>query len=164
LLFVSGALAQPAAMSEYQVKAVFLYNFTQFIDWPESVFKNPEDPFVIGIMGDDPFGKYLEEAIAGEKAGTHPIRIKRFHDLLSVRGCHILFINSRDPEWVGNILSYVSDKNILTVSDAPSFIKWGGIIRFYTEENKIRFQVNVRRSKSAKLNISSKLLSLAKTN
>jgi len=165
-LFAGGlaSYAQDKTAAEYQVKAIFLYNFTQFIDWPETAFNKPDDPFVIGIIGDDPFGSYLDEAIAGEKIGNHPIKVKRFNDLRKISGCHMLYINSSDEDWVGSILTLVSGKNILTVGDAPSFNKWGGIIRFYNEENKIRLQINVAGSKAAQLSISSKLLSVAKTN
>ena len=148
---------------EYQVKAVFLYNFTQFIEWPEAAFKNPDEPFVIGIMGDDPFGNYIDQTVEGESIGTHPIKIKRCNDLRGALSCHILYINSVEKEWMRTILSTVSEKNILTVSDDPSFNNLGGIIRFYTEDNKIRLQINLPRSKEAQLLISSKLLSVAKT-
>jgi len=158
------AFAQDKSASEYQVKAIFLYNFTQFIDWPESAFKNSDDPFVIGIIGDDPFGSYLDEAVAGEKIGTHPIRVKRYIGLRTSYDCQMLYINSKDQEWVSNILSSVDGKNILTVGDAVSFNQLGGIIRFFNEESKIHFEINVARSKAARLTISSKLLSLAKTN
>jgi len=163
LFFGVDAFAQSKA-EEYKVKAIFLYNFTQFVDWPETVFMSPEEPFIIGIVGDDPFGNYIDETVRGEYIGTHPIIIKRCHDIRSTLTCHMLYINSTDKEMVRTILNAVSDKNILTVSDDPSFNKLGGIIRFYTEDNKIRFQINLSRSKEAKLSISSKLLSVAKTN
>lgn len=166
LLFLGAfeTLAQDKTAEEYQVKAVFLYNFTQFVDWPSSVFASADAPFVIGIIGDDPFGSYLDDAVAGEKIGTHPIKVKRFNDMRKIAGCQMLFINSSDEDWVASILSAVAGKNILTVGDAPSFNKWGGIIRFYNEQNKIRLQINVAGSKAAQLSISSKLLSVAKTN
>jgi len=146
------------------VKAVFLYNFTQFVDWPENTFNSPDEPFIIGIVGDDPFGNYIDEIVKGEFLGTHAIKIKRCNDIRSTLTCHMLYINSTDKEKVRTILNAVSEKNILTVSDDPSFNKLGGIIRFYTEDNKIRFQINLSRSKEARLSISSKLLSVAKTN
>lgn len=156
--------AQKAAPQEYQVKAAFLYNFTQFVDWPPNAFRNSDDPFVIGIVGNDPFGPFLKETIAGEKIGTHPIRTKQCNDIKSAAGCHMLFINSTDEEWVRYLLAALSEKNVLTVSDDPRFTRMGGMIRFFTEDNKIRLEINVERSKAAQLNISSKLLSLAKTN
>ena len=160
----SNGYAQEKSAAEYQLKAVFLYNFTQFIDWPANAFNNPESPFIIGILGDDPFGPYLDDVVAGEKIGSHPIQVKRFNDLKSASSCHMLYINSSDREWVRNILAALSEKNILTVSDEPFFNNLGGIIRFYTEDKKIRLQINLVRSKAAQLAISSKLLNLAKIN
>src|SRR5262245_46212858 len=101
ILAANTSSAQSKSAAEFQVKAVFLYNFTQFIDWPDAAFKSPDAPFVIGIIGDDPFGSYLDEAVAGEKIGMHPILIKRFNDLRSVAGCHMLYVNATDPELVG---------------------------------------------------------------
>jgi|SRR6185436_4800556 len=147
--------------SEYQVKAVFIYNFTRFIDWPSEAFKSPDEPFIIGIIGEDPFGTYLDETVTGEKIGTHPIQIQRFADIKQVVKCHILYVSSYEPEEAEKILSAVADKSILTVSDATAFNKWGGMIRFFTENNKIRLQVNVEASKKSGLTISSKLLGVA---
>ena len=163
ILFLGEHTFAQSNAEEYQVKAIFLYNFTQFIDWPEKAFKNPEEPFIIGIIGEDPFGNYLDETVRGEFIGTHPIMIKRCNDVRSALTCHMLYINTTDREWLRTILNSVSEKNILTVSDDPSFNKLGGIIRFYTEDNKIRLQINLPRSKEAQLSISSKLLSVAKT-
>ena len=162
LLNGAGEASAQSKAAEYQVKAVFLYNFTQFIDWPVTAFENPEEPFVIGILGDDPFGNFLDLTVKGEHIGTHPIKVKRCKDLRSAMNCHMLYINSTDREWLRTILNAVSEKNILTVSDDPYFNSLGGMIRFYTEENKIKLQINLPRSKEAQLTISSKLLSLAK--
>ncbi len=157
--WLSKASAQSA--SEYQVKAVFIYNFTRFIDWPAETFKSPDEPFIIGIIGEDPFGSYLDETVAGEKIGTHPIQVQRFVDVKQLVKCHILYISSYEPEEAEKILSVVSDKSILTVSDATAFNKWGGMIRLFTDNNKIRLQVNVEASKKSGLTISSKLLGVA---
>jgi hypothetical protein len=163
LLAVQLLHGQGKSAAEYQVKAVFLYNFTQFIDWPPSTFNSADEPFVIGIIGEDPFGSYLDEVVAGENIGTHPIMVKRYKTIKDIGNCKMLFINTNDGEWAEKILESVSRKNILTVSDKADFIKWGGIVRFYTDENKIRLQINVEKAKAAQLNISSKLLSVAKT-
>ena len=158
------ARAQNATPAEYQVKAVFLYNFTKFIDWPSTVFRTPSDPFIIGIIGNDPFGSYLDETVAGEKFGTHPIQVKRFSDAHSASDCQILYIGSHDQEFTKRVLSEVASKSVLTVSDIPSYYRWEGIVRFVTENNKIRLHINLEQSRASDLVISSKLLSVAKTN
>ena len=150
--------SQTAAPKEYQIKAVFLYNFTHFINWPEEAFENQYAPFIIGIVGKDPFGPALADAIADERIGSHLIRIKRFNSIKEIEKCHILYIGTPDPDEIKSILSAVAKQNILTVSDSPNFIRWGGMIRFYTDQNKIRLQINNTLAKAAGLKISSKLL------
>ena len=148
--------------SEYRVKAVFIFNFTHFVDWPASSFTSSDSPFIIGIIGKDPFGNYLEEAVANEKVGSHPIVVHHFSDLSEVTNCQILYINYIEPVLVKSILNTTSEKNILTVNDALNFPRWGGIIGFFTENDKIRLQVNVSAAKKAQLAISSKLLHVAR--
>ncbi len=160
-LFVTRASAQVKPAPEYQLKAVFLYNFTHFIDWPSTAFESADEPFVIGIIGNDPFGSYLETTVSGEMISTHPIIIKRYQDPAQIEHCQVLFINSRDEGSIKNILATISNRNILTVSDADNFARMGGIIGFYTEKNKIRMQINSNAAKNAQLVISSKLLSVA---
>ena len=154
--------AQAQTSSEYQVKAVFLYNFTRFVDWPATSFESANSPFVIGILGSDPFGTYIDETVSGESTGEHPIVIKRFKTVKDIDNCHILFINSTDAEAIKSILADTKEKKILTVSDANNFASLGGIIGFFIENNKIRMQINTEAAKAASLSISSKLLGVAK--
>ena len=153
--------AQTLTSSEYQVKAVFLYNFTHFVDWPSFAFESQYSPFYIGIIGNDPFGPHLESVIENERIGTHVIKILRFKSISEIKHCHILFVGSHDPDEIKKILMKVEGKNILTVGDTPNFIRWGGMIRFYTEESRIRLQINNTLAKAVDLKISSKLLRVA---
>src|SRR5277367_5469324 len=79
--------------SEYQVKAVFLFNFSHFVDWPAQAFKSPTEPFIIGLLGADPFGSHLDEAVRGEHIDGHPLVVRRFNSLDQVNDCQILFID-----------------------------------------------------------------------
>lgn len=154
--FFLPAAAQTAP--SYQVKAAFLYNFSQFVEWPSNAFYNAQAPFVIGILGADPFGSYLTELVKGEKAGNRPIVIKRFGTAAEAKGAHIVFINL--PDAAAAIKSFAG-QNTLTVGDGENFVKAGGMIRFFTEKNKIRFQINVTAARAANLVISAKLLRVA---
>lgn len=152
------AHAQSAASTkEYKLKAVFLFNFTQFIEWPASAFTSAGSPFIIGILGDDPFGAAMEETIQNERVGAHPLIVQRYHDLKDMRNCHILFVNSKDPEKIKESL-LIAGRNTLTVSDAEGFVRMGGMIRFVTDNNKIRLVIYPDAAKAADLSISSKLL------
>lgn len=153
--------AQTPASREYQIKAVFLFNFTQFIEWPASSFTNAEAPFVIGILGDNPFGPYLHEVVAGEKANGRPIVIQRYSSVTQIQSCHILFINQAEIGKLAQAKTILKDQSVLIVSDAPDFLKTGGIIRIYTRNNKTQLQINLVSAKAANLVISSKLLRIA---
>jgi hypothetical protein len=146
---------------EYNIKATFLYNFTQFINWPAEAFSASDGPFVIGILGVDPFQGAIEEAVAGEKVKGHPVIVQHFENAADIKNCNILFISSSEAGKLGQILPALPGKNILTVSDLPDLIPSGGIIRFTRQNNKIRLQINLAASKAADLTISSKLLQLA---
>jgi hypothetical protein len=152
--------AQPGS-KEYQMKAVFLFNFTQFIEWPENSLPEESTPFVIGILGEDPFGSHLQDAIKNEKVQSHPLVIKHVKDVNEAGDCQILFINISNQSTLKNILTSLKGKSILTVGDANNFSKHGGVVRFYSEENKIRIRINLEASRENGLTISSKLLRLA---
>lgn len=153
--------AQAPPSQEYQVKAVFLYNFTQFVEWPDSAFATENAPLVIGILGKDPFGAYLDEVVADEKVKGHPIIVQRYEHLDEMRACHILFIQMVKKDQTRQIMSALKNKSILTVCEGDGFMQQGGAIRFITVNKKIRFQINPEVAKTRGLHISSKLLSLA---
>lgn len=146
----------------YEVKAAFLYNFTKFITWPEEAFTGESDPFIIGILGPDPFNNYLNDIIRGESVGRHPIEVKIFDNLSEITNCQMLYINSDNDENIRQALQMLKNKNVLTVSEYVFFSRLGGHVKFYNENNKIKFQVNPGAVKNSRLTISSKLLNLAK--
>jgi hypothetical protein len=164
-LFFSGSRALPAQTEisrEYQVKAVFLFNFAQFVEWPTNVLSDTQAPLTIGVLGDDPFDGFLDDTVRGEKVDGHPLAIQRYRNVEDVKNCQILFISRSEGKRMEEILAALKGKNILTVSDSEGFINNGGVIRFVTEENKIHFRISLEAAKNANLTISSKMLRLAK--
>ncbi len=161
VLWCSGGLnlaAEPVVTKEYQVKAVFLFNFSQFVEWPTNAFPEPQTPLVIGVLGEDPFGSYLEEAVRGEVVNQHPLVIKHYRRAEDIKDCHILFISQSETSRLGRIFESLKGRSILTVGDAEGFVQQGGMIRFITDKNKIRLRINPEAAKAASLTISSKLL------
>jgi hypothetical protein len=142
-------------MNEYEIKAVFIYNFTQFVQWPEESFNLPEDKFVIGVLGDNVFGTALDEAVAGESYQSRPIVVEYYPTVKDIRHCHILYVGSLTN--VGRLTTGA----VLTVGEADGFMDQRGLLRFYNEGNKIRIQINQARATELGLTISSKLLRLA---
>jgi len=163
LLLVFGIFfsAQTTSNREYQIKAAFLFNFTQYVEWPANAFREPETPLIIGILGEDPFGNYLEETVRGEKVNGHPLVIQHYKNIEEVNACHILFINQAETNKPDQAVINLKGKYILTVSDGHNFMKQGGMIRFITRDKKIMIQINPDAAKEANLIISSKLLRLA---
>ena len=146
---------------EDQIKAVFLFNFAQFVKWPSEAFTNADEPFRIGILGDDPFDGFLDETVRNEKVDGHPMVIQRYGRVEDAKDCQVLFISPSESQRVENILAGLKGRNILTVGDAEGFLKDGGMVRFFTKENKIHLKINLQAAKQAHLSISSKVLRLA---
>jgi hypothetical protein len=163
LLFVFCALTihGQTASREYQLKAVFLYRFTQFVDWPPSVFATPQTPITIGILGSDPFGSSLESAIRDERVHDRPLSVQHYKSVQDATNCHVLFISASEASRLPRILAALKGRNILTVGETEDFASRGGIIQFITERNRIRFRINLQASRAAGFQISSKLLELA---
>lgn len=155
--------AQTAPSSEYQLKAIFLFNFTQFVQWPAKAFPEIQAPLVIGVLGDDPFGGYLDAAVRGESVNTHSLTVQRYRRVEDIKECHLLFISSSESTRMKEILTALKDRPILTVGDVESFSVHGGMVRFVIEKGRIRLRINEDKAKTAELTISSKLLRLAGT-
>ena len=147
-----------APPTEYQVKAVFLFNFSQFVDWPAAAFADGSSPLVIGVLGDDPFGATLDEIVRGETVNGRTLSVRRYRSIDQVDACHILFIDHSQTEQLDTVVAALRERSVLTVGDFEGFTRHGGIIRFVTVGNKIRLRVNLAAAQQAKLTISSKLL------
>jgi hypothetical protein len=160
VVFAAAALATRAyaAPSEYQVKAVFLFNFAQFVDGPAESFPSPEAPFVIGVLGQDPFGPQLDDAVRGEQAQGRRIVIERYRNVAEIRNCNILFIGRSEAGHLGEILAALQGRSILTVSDADPAGPRGVMIRLVNENSRVRLRIDVAAAKAGNLTISSKLL------
>jgi uncharacterized protein DUF4154 len=152
------AHAQVSASPEYQLKAVFLFNFAQFVEWPASAFAGPDTPLVIGVLGEDPFGSYLDETVRAETVNGRPLEVRRYRGVAEIGTCHILFVNRRGEDRLQGVIDSLRGRSILTVSDAEGFGSRGGMIRFVTDRNRIRLRINLEAAQAADLTLSSKLL------
>lgn len=158
---LSGLWSQQVQATANQVKAVFLYNFAQFVDWPETAFAGPESPLVIGILGEDPFGSYLDETVRGERVRGRPLVVRRFRLIEDVGKCHILFVRTAENAEPETILEALKGRPTLTVSDAPGFLRSGGMVGFVVERSRVRVRINPDAVTRAGLLMSSKLLHVA---
>ncbi len=152
--------AQQSRPEEYQVKAVYLYNFGGFVVWPATT-ATPSATFDVCVLGRDPFGSVLDATLAGEAINNRKLAAKRIANPHEATNCQILFISSSEAARIKEILAAVDSFNVLTVSDMPGFTSDGGMIQFVLRENKVRFEVNLTAAEKAGLMMSSQLLKVA---
>lgn len=154
--------APPSEIDEYKVKAAFLYNFAQYVEWPEERFKDKQAPIVLGVLGKDPFGRQLDETIKGKKIGERSFEVVRIKSPAEATGCHMLFIPATDAPWLREVLKECGGKSVLLVGESTDFSASGGCINFYVDSGKVRFELNVDAAKRSRLEVSSKLLKVAR--
>ena len=150
------------AADEYPVKAAFISHFAEFVEWPADAFSNPKAPLEIGVLGADPFHGALERAIAGKTVGGHPLVVRHFSSIDDLEPCHILFIAAERQDDFASAQQRMGNHAVLTVGEWESFPSMGGVIRLFTENNHIRFDINRAAAERARLRISAKLLKLAR--
>lgn len=160
-MLLSSLPAKAQLPREYQLKAVFLYNFVQFTEWPTNAFADDKSPIVIGIVGADPFGPVLEQTIQDENVSGHPLVVQHYPHAADIKTCHMLFITQPEIRHLDEILKAIKDKPVLTVSDTDSSTTAGVMIRFILENNKVHFRINAPAARAANINLSSKLLRVA---
>lgn len=163
ILLTAGWLrAADVQPSEYKLKAAFLFHFSQFVDWPANSFADNQAPFVIGVLGKNPFGADLDQTIHGKIVGSRKLMVREFGSIAeATNNCQILFISSSEQQKFPEIISSLAGSKILTVGEADNFGDAGGMIHFVLEGTKIRFRVNEGAAIRSGLKISAKLLSLA---
>jgi hypothetical protein len=160
-LWGSPARGAEIRTTEYELKAAFIFNFSQFVEWPTNAFESESDPIIITLLGTDPFGPLLDKLVEGEEVRGRKLRVERVTRLADLRRAHILFVpRSMAGQWP-EILTATQGRAILTVSDMDRFTSRGGMIQLVTERNLVRMRVNTEGARAADLAISSKLLRLA---
>lgn len=163
-LFLAGPAGQmkaqirPPAFNATQLKAAFLLNFGQFVKWPPEAFTNDDSPVIIGILGADPFGPLLDELVRSEKVEKRRLEVVRFRRVEDIKTTHVLFIGASETSRIEEILRALDGKPILTVGETEGFARRGGMIRFLTENRKIRLRINLEAARENQIQISSKLL------
>lgn len=147
---------------EQRIKVAYLYNFTKFIEWPESSSTGPETPFVLAVIGSDHFNSALK-TLKQKRVKGRPLHIVHL-DRIKARPLRIdmLFVGLADPEEIETALSAVENQATLTVGDAPAFSDVGGLINFYRADKKIRFEINAQAAHNKGFKLSSQLLKLAR--
>jgi len=149
--------AETAELPEYQLKALFIFNFAKFITWPPDTFEAPDAPIIIAVLGEDPFGPALQQTLLGKSVQGHPIQIIHLASGEPVSSCHILFVARSEKDRLISTLEQVAGRAILTVGDFDRFAHRGGMINLFIEGKAIRFEINANATEKAGFKVSSKL-------
>lgn len=160
-LVLCGPRALAATPSpEYQLKASYLYHFTKFIRWPQGALPAGGGDFNLCVVGNDPFGKAID-AIAGKPAWDNTIRVSRHADASTAKSCHMVFIRVGGGAAQQAAIAELKRPGVLLIGEGEKFIDNGGILRFVTIQDKIRFEISESAATAANLEVGAKLLSVA---
>jgi hypothetical protein len=158
---LASGICRAQAFNEYQVKAAFLYTFAKFVEWPPQAFSSPSAEIAICVLGDYPFGSFLDDAVRGKTVDGRPLAIYRLTDFPAGRQCKILFIAASERLRMPALLASAATPGLLTVGDTAEFTVEGGAIGLRRDGERIRLSVNLTAAEKAQVRISSRLLSLA---
>jgi hypothetical protein len=163
LFLPSGAFAQADAYTEYTMKAIFLERFTRFVEWPpRAEIDDTSKPFIIAVIGNNPFGPKLDNIYSTQKIRNKKVKIIYASNVDEIAGCHLLFISKSEEKRLDKIISLTRDKPILTVSAAKGFAEKGVLINFYILNGLIRFEINETAVRESGLSTSYLLLKTAR--
>ena len=149
--------------TEYEVKAAYLYNFARFVQWPPDAFSSPTAPFVLAVLGEDPFGSTLDSTCEGKRLSDRPIVIRRIRRAEDLDGAHMVFISASQMREMSHIAQSLANRSILSVGDLSGMAREGAVIGFRVENERVRFDINLSRAEQSRLKVSSQLLKVAMT-
>ncbi len=160
LVSVSSLLADGPS-SEYRVKAAFLLNFTKFVEWPATAFESADSPLTICILGEDPFGSFLDQVVEGETVNGRKLIIQRLRRPPKPKTCQVLYISKSEKD----VAATVSElgPGVLTVADDDRFLRDGVVIAFVIDDRHVRFDINQRAAANSSLTVSARLLNVARS-
>jgi hypothetical protein len=168
LIYLFGLLIGPAHcagaevdMTESKVKALFLFNFTKYVNWPPAVFHATNGPIIIGLIGEDRLGDALEKLVEGKRVSERQILIQPIKKNGDLGKCQILFISDSERKGLSEILDKIKTLPVLTVGETDQFIESGIMINFVKKEGKIRLEINLEAARQVRLEISAQLLRVA---
>jgi hypothetical protein len=146
-------------VAEHEVKAAFLYQFGKYVEWQSD--QETSNPFVICVLGEDPFGHALDAIVKGKILSGRPVAIKRIIGPSELHDCRILFVSRSEDDRLPAILKTLNKRMVLTVGEGAQFTRRGGMVAFTSEDKRVRFAINLAAVEAAKLTVSSQLLRIA---
>lgn len=160
LLCLSQATAAEAQTTDTAVKAAFLPRFARYVDWPSRALPTDNGPFLLCLIGGDPFGRMLDTAAQDQSISGRPIQVRRLDSVAAAAGCHVAFVQGSRTQPVGQVLAVLAQRPVLTVTDAANGGQ-RGMIHFSVINGRVRFFIDDAAARHHGLTISSRLLALA---
>jgi len=151
----------PKPLAEHQIKALYLFNFAKYVEWPKFAFPATNAPFIIGIKGNPDIVRDLSEITRGKLLKNRLIHIVSIETMQDHKGCQMIFIEGTDFPGIIHSLTGPSPKPVLTVGACDTFLNGGGIINFLKKDNTLRMEINLKNAHLSGLAVSSKLLAVA---
>jgi hypothetical protein len=145
-----------------KVKAAFVFNFMQFTEWPAGTFESADSPIVVGFVGESAMADAFRSAAMSKTVNGRAVLVKQIRSTGDASGCEVIVIPGAGGVDHLNKLGSAASGAVLTIGDAEGFSEAGGVMQFYLEDGKERFEVNTAAAERAHLQISSKLLKLAR--
>ncbi len=161
LLAPTSASSEPVTGAEYEVKLGFIYNFINFVTWPNGAFESSSEPMVLCFASDNTSSDVIYK-LDGKTIKGRKIKVITYQDEACLNESHVLFFATQDRDLIQEMLDLTKGRNILTVGEIDGFTHMGGIINFFKERNRLRFKVNIDAVRRNALKMSSQLLGSAK--
>lgn len=157
------AVEKEVSEAELQVRAQFVYNFANFVEWPDEAFAAINSPIRVCLFGKVEFAPYLN-TFSGTLIGRRSLQVKQAKALDEVRsGCHILYVGKDERVRLPTFWSQIQYLYVLSVGERNEFADKGGIINILRTKDRLRFDVNIENALSNGLFLDSDLLALART-
>jgi hypothetical protein len=146
--------------AEYEVKMGFIYNFANFVTWPKEAFKGSDDKLYFCFFSDQPAANVLFK-LHDQPIQNRKLTVSKIGSEISDEKCNILFFGTDDETYIRQTLAFIRGQHILTIGEVQGFAQMGGIINFFNQNNKLRFEVNIDAAKRENLKFSAQLLQAA---
>lgn len=143
-----------------RVKAAYLRNFAHYVTWPENTFPDSSSPWHICILGEDPFGDVLESIFEGRTEQGRTFEVYRADKLDDLPTCQMVFVAYKDAKKRRTALGELKNMTILTIGDAPDFLRDGGVIQFQVGD-RVRMSINLDQARGVALNIQTRMLEVS---
>lgn len=162
LVFAAVHAQTPGELSEYDLKTAFLYQFTLYVEWPAERLGAADDPLVFGVVGADEMANNLQQLTASNVQG-HPIEVRELAPGADVSGLHVLFVTKEEEANSAAMMGQAAANSVLIVTENADGLPPNSIINFALVDGKVRFDVSLTNAEIAGLEISSRLLQIARS-